>query len=82
MTDDEEATPRTTTHIGRHGSPNVTIAFPFSHVTTTDGPLRDAVIELAALISRLAAAAGDDQAAELTAVRAAAEELAAQLQAG
>ena len=44
---------------GRHGSPTVTIALPFSAVSNVDSELRDAVADLALLVSRLAAASDD-----------------------
>lgn len=81
MTDEETDGP-TYTQIGRRGSPQVTIAFPFSNVVSTDTSLRDSVVELAALLGRLAAATGTEEAAgEAEAVRASADELVKRLQA-
>jgi diadenosine tetraphosphate (Ap4A) HIT family hydrolase len=62
---------------GRYGSPTITIAWPFSRVTNTDSELRDAVAELATLVSRAAQAGGDE--AELALVQMAADELATRL---
>jgi hypothetical protein len=45
---------------GRHGSPNITIAFPFSQVKTIESDVRDAVAELAALVAELAPADRED----------------------
>jgi hypothetical protein len=61
---------------GRHGSPTVTVAMPFSKVVSVDTELRDAVAELARLVARLATA-DDDVEREL--VRAAANELVSRL---
>ena len=75
---DEEAPETRRTHIGgKYGSPTVMVALPFARITNTDTELRDAVADLATLVSRLAAAAGDGAAVEE--VRAAADELAARL---
>jgi hypothetical protein len=80
MTDSDDAIHPPAPHIGRHGSPNVMIAFPFSNISTNEGPLRDAVVELAGLVARLASAPGTaEHADERATVRAAAEELAARL---
>ena len=57
---------------GRHGSPSVTVAFPFSQVANVDSELRDFVEELVLLVTRLAAATTD---AERDAVAAASREL-------
>ena len=46
---------------GRHGSPSVTVAFPFSKVEHVDSELRDVVEELVLLVARLAAATTDDE---------------------
>ena len=62
---------------GRYGSPTVTIALPFGKVVNTDSELRDAIAELAMLVSR-AAQARDDE-AQLALVQKAADELAARL---
>ena len=44
---------------GRHGSPSVTVAFPFSKVANVDSELRGFVEELVHLVARLAAATTD-----------------------
>jgi hypothetical protein len=44
---------------GRHGSPTVTVAFPFSKVEQVDSELRGLVEELVILVGRLAAATTD-----------------------
>ena len=59
---------------GRHGSPSVTIALPFSNIVSKDDELRGAIAELAALVARLATPETDDAEREL--VRVAATELA------
>ncbi len=64
---------------GRHGSPSVTIALPFSRITSTDSELRDVVAELAALVAQLAAAASTGDAAALGVASKTAEELADRL---
>lgn len=46
---------------GRHGSPSVTVAFPFSKIANVDSELRDFVEELVHLVARLAAADTDDE---------------------
>jgi hypothetical protein len=46
---------------GRHGSPSVTVAFPFSKVEHVDSELRGLVEELATLVARLAAATTDTE---------------------
>ena len=46
---------------GRHGSPSVTVAFPFSKIEHVDSELRDLVEELALLVGLLAAATTDDE---------------------
>ncbi len=46
---------------GRHGSPSVTVAFPFSKVANVDSELRGFVEELVQLVGRLAAATTDDE---------------------
>src|SRR5439155_4177585 len=45
---------------GRYGSPTFTIALPFGKVVNTDNELRDAIAELATLVSRAAQARGDE----------------------
>lgn len=45
---------------GRHGSPSVTVAFPFSKIANVDSELRGFVEELVDLVRRLAAASTDD----------------------
>jgi hypothetical protein len=64
---------------GRHGSPSVTIAWPFSKVTSTDTDLRAAVSELATLVSEMAGT-DDDGTRKVMAKRAA--EIAQELDAG
>ena len=44
---------------GRHGSPSVTVAFPFSKVAHVDSELRGIVEELVQIVGRLAAATTD-----------------------
>jgi hypothetical protein len=46
---------------GRHGSPSVTVAFPFSKVANIDSELRDFVEELVLLVARLATASTDTE---------------------
>ena len=46
---------------GRHGSPSVTVAFPFSKIANVDSELRGFVEELVELVGRLAAASTDDE---------------------
>ena len=60
---------------GRHGSPTVTIALPFSNISGSDPELRAAVADLALLVSRLASDQGAET-GERVAIRTAAEELA------
>jgi hypothetical protein len=57
---------------GRHGSPSVTVAFPFSKIANVDSELRDFVEELVLLVAQLAAATTD---AERQAVAEASREL-------
>jgi len=57
---------------GRHGSPSVTVAFPFSKIANVDSELREFVEELVLLVARLAAATTD---AERKAVAEASREL-------
>jgi hypothetical protein len=80
MDDDHDKAPRRSVVGGRHGSPTITIALPFSRISGADADLRDAVAELATLLARLAPHVGDD--AEAKAVRKAAERLAARLAEG
>ena len=61
---------------GRHGSPSVTIALPFARITKTDSELRDVAAELATLVAQLAAAVSSRDAARISLVGKAAEELA------
>ena len=44
---------------GRHGSPSVTVAFPFSKVANVDSELRGFVEELVQIVGRLASATTD-----------------------
>ena len=46
---------------GRHGSPSVTVAFPFSKIANVDSELRGFVEELVDLVGRLAAASTDEE---------------------
>jgi hypothetical protein len=72
-----EVTPQGRTVIGgRHGSPSVTIALPFSRITNADAELRDLVADIAALVARLARAAENADVEQLPLIRAAAEEIA------
>ena len=61
MSDDEivPAVPARTNIGGRHGSPTVTVAFPFSNVVHVDAELRGFVEELVGIVERLAAATTD-----------------------
>lgn len=57
---------------GRHGSPTITVAFPFANVNSFDTELRSALVELAGLVAGLADGDGDrdtiaDSARELAA---------------
>ena len=70
---EEELDLRRTNIGGRYGSPTVTIAWPFSNVVNADTELRDAVADLALLVSRLATPGIDET--EIAIVHAAAEEL-------
>jgi hypothetical protein len=51
---DTESRPAKTIIGGRHGSPSVTVALPFSKITTTDSETRAAVADLAHVVARLA----------------------------
>jgi ADP-dependent phosphofructokinase/glucokinase len=62
---------------GRHGSPSVRIAWPFSNIVNKDEELRDAVADLATLVARVASVGADEK--ELALVRTAAEELSTRL---
>ncbi len=79
MGNSEDRTARRTVIGGRHGSPTVTVALPFSKITNVDDELRDAVADLAALVARLAAQVSVADETEAGLVRAAAEELGARL---
>ena len=61
---------------GRHGSPTITIAWPFSVVQNVDSELRDMLGELALLVARLAAT---DDREERAALQSQAEEIAERL---
>jgi len=77
----DQSMPRTVIG-GRHGSPALTIAFPFSRVVTNnDAELREAVADLATLVARLAEHSLSRDSAALGVVRTAAEELAARVNA-
>jgi hypothetical protein len=45
---------------GRHGSPSVTVAFPFSKVANVDSELRGFLEELVQIVERLATATTDE----------------------
>ena len=79
MTESEEQPGRRTFIGGRHGSPTVTVALPFSNIVNVDAELRDAIAELATLVARLATHSAADNRVEMDLVREAAEELAARL---
>jgi hypothetical protein len=79
MDDHEDDAARRTVIGGRHGSPTVTIALPFSKITSADAELRDAVADLAILVARLAALPPEGGATEAALVREAAEALAQRL---
>ncbi len=79
MTDDDGTTPRRSVIGGRHGSPTVTVALPFSNITNHDSELRDQVADLASLVAQLATHTAAGEATELAHVAEAAEELAAHL---
>ena len=62
---------------GRHGSPALTIAFPFSRITSSnDSELREAISDLALLVARLAEHSLSGDTAAMSVVRRSAEELA------
>jgi hypothetical protein len=63
MSDDEivPVGPARTNIGGRHGSPTVTVAFPFSNVVHVDAELRGFVEELVRIVERLATATTDDE---------------------
>ena len=46
---------------GRHGSPSVTVAFPFSKIAHVDSELRGFVEELVQIVGRLASATTDEE---------------------
>ena len=50
---------------GRHGSPTVTLALPFSNIVNLDSELRDAVADLASLVAQLAAHTEAGEATEI-----------------
>ena len=74
---DHELEARRTVIGGRHGSPSITIAWPFSNIVNTDPELRDAIADLATLVARLAAPGIAES--ELATLRTAAEELSSRL---
>ena len=77
---DDEARPQHRAEIGgRHGSPTVTVALPFSSITTVDSGLRDAVVDLASLVAELADHAATGSTSGITHVAEAAQELASRL---
>lgn len=61
---------------GRHGSPTISVALPFSSITTTDGALHDAVADLAGLVAELARNVSADDPTATERVARAAEDLA------
>jgi len=61
---------------GRHGSPSLTIALPFSKITSADSELRDVVAELATIVAQLGAAVSSGDAARISLSGKAAAELA------
>jgi hypothetical protein len=65
MGEDSEGT-RAKTIGGRHGSPTVTVAFPFSSIKTGDEDVRAGVVELAELVAQLAGSADDTARATVT----------------
>ncbi len=79
MTDDGGRPQRGPVIGGRHGSPTVTVALPFSNITNLDSELRDAVADLASLVAQLAAHTEAGEATEIARVAQAAEELATRL---
>ena len=76
---DEERPKRGNVIAGRYGSPTFTLALPFAKITNVDSELRDVVIDLAALVARIAEHAATADAPELDVLRGAAEELVARL---
>jgi len=50
---------------GRHGSPTVTVAFPFSNIANVDSDLRGFVEELVGLVAQLAEASTDAERADV-----------------
>ena len=46
---------------GRHGSPSVTVALPFSKIANVDSELRSFVEELSGIVVQLAVATNDDE---------------------
>jgi len=79
MSESEERPGRRTVIGGRHGSPTVTVALPFSNIVNVDAELREAIADLATLVARLATQSPADNIVEMGLVRDAAEELAARL---
>ncbi len=66
MDDDPiDTTPGKTFIGGRHGSPSVSIAFPFSKIANVDSELRELLEELTGLVARLASASSDAERAEV-----------------
>lgn len=63
---------------GRHGSPTITVAFPFAKVESVDTELRAALAQLADVLATLAETAQDDDAGRDMVARSA-RELAARL---
>ncbi|HUW01416.1 MAG TPA: hypothetical protein VMW08_03580 [Acidimicrobiales bacterium] len=61
---------------GRHGSPTINVAFPFSSVRTGDADLREAMTQLAGLVAELAET---DKKSRRAAIAQAARDIASQL---
>lgn len=62
LSNELEPTPTSRNVIGgRHGSPSVTVAFPFSKIANVDSELRGFVEELVGLVAQLAAASTDEE---------------------
>jgi hypothetical protein len=79
MSEREERPGRRTVIGGRHGSPTVTVALPFSKISNVDAELRDSVADLATLVARLAEHSAAGNTTEIGLVRKAAQELADRL---
>ena len=75
MADDRERPQRGAVIGGRHGSPTVTVALPFAHITNVDSELREAVVDLASLVAELAAHTAAGSTKKIALVAEAAEDL-------